>query len=320
VNELATVVTECLVSGAVLSSLCATLIVPPLAWLGVRALAPSLAAMSDDRRWQATLAASAAMLPGSLFLVLVVLGIADGASSPCLQLTAGKVLYGLLVLLIVGGIIRSLFRAYGRERQLHRLLGSSTKATGRAAKIAAAVGVPLFQVDDRETLIVAAGTPTPGVYISTGALRQFDDAELRAALYHERAHLDRGDHRIAPWLYFIIDLLPFTVDNLVDIYRCSREFCADHCALAHVERTDLASALLRVARSSSRSLATGAAFAEHDAMYGRLDALLHPKEEQQPNVRRRRLVTVALSLLLAIGLGLPTIATIFFHCHMRLIS
>jgi len=268
--------------------------------------------MSDDRHWQATLAASAAMLPGSLFLMLVVLGIADGASSPCLHLTAGKVLYGLLMLLIVGGIIRSMLRAFGRERQLHLLLGSATKATGRAAKIAAEVGVLLFQVDDREALIVAAGTPTPGVYISTSALDQFDDAELRAALYHERAHLDRGDHRIAPWLYFIIDLLPFAADNLVDIYRYSREFCADRSALAHVERADLASALLRVARSSSRTLATGAAFAEHDAMYGRLDALLHPKEEQGPNIQRRRFVAMSLAIFAAIGLGLPTIATISF--------
>lgn len=100
-------------------------------------------------------------------------------------------------------------------------------ATARAAEIAAEVGVELFEIHDDATLIVAAATPIIGVYISTGALAQFDEAELRAALFHERAHLDRGDHRIAQWLYFIIDLLPFAVADLVDIYRCSREFCAD---------------------------------------------------------------------------------------------
>ncbi len=320
-NQLLTVITECLVSGAIFSSLCAAVVVPPLAWFGVRALAPAIRAMTDDRHWQAALATCAAILPGSLFLALVVLGIVSGASSPCLQLLAGKVLYGLLALLIVGAIVRSLIRAYRRERQLYRLLGTSTRVTGRAAEIAAEVGVPLFEVDDGETLIVAAATPYPGVYISTGALSHFDDAELRAALFHERAHLDRGDHRIAPWLYFITELLPLPVDSLVDTYRCSREFCADRCAVAHVKRADLASALLLVARSSSISFVTSAAFAERDAICGRLAVLLQTEPEQQPDVRRRTFVVAALCALTAVGLGIPLIATFVLHCNvLRLVA
>jgi len=322
VNQFATVITQCLASGAIFTSLCAALIVPPLAWLGVRALTPTIAAMSDDSRWQATLAASAALLPGSLFLVLVVSGIVEGVNSQCLQLTAAKVLYGLLALLVAAAIVRALVRAHRRDRQLRRLLGNAAPATGRAGEIAREVGVLLFQVgDESEILVAAVGTPKAGVYISTGAMRQFDDAELRAALFHERAHIDRGDHRIAPLLYFITELLPLPVAGLVDVYRCSREFCADRCALAHVERTDLASALLRVARSSPTFVATGAAFAERRAMYGRLEALLRPKCEPQPNLRRRRLVAAALCSLFAVGLALPMTASFLLHCDpMRLVS
>jgi len=321
-NELVAVVAQCLASGAIFTSLCAALIVPFLAWLGVRALTPTVAAMNDDHRWQATLATSAALLPGSLFLVLVVFGIVDGANSPCLQLTAGKVLYGLLALLIAGAIVRAAIRAYLRTRELHALLGTASRPSGRAAQIAAEVGVPLFQIEDeREMLIVAAGTPQPGVYVSSSALRQFDDAELRAALFHERAHIDRADHRIAPLLYFITEMLPLPVDNLIDVYRCSREFCADRWALAHVERTDLASALLRVARGVPSSPATGAAFAEREAMYGRLDALLRPEGEPQPNLPRRRFAAVALFSLLAVGLALPAAATLLLACNpLRLVS
>jgi len=317
VNGLATVITQCLASGAIFSSLCAALVIPPLAWLGVHALAPAIREMNDDRNWQAAFAASAAAIPGTIFLALVAFGVAEGANSPCLQLTAGKALYATLAALIAGAIVRSLFRARARKAELHWLLGSATRALGTAGRIAAEVGVPLYQVhDSRDVLVIATGAPKHGVYISTGALRQFDESELRAALYHERAHLDRADHRIASWLYFLSDLLPLSTGTLIDIYRCSREFCADDAALAHVERTDLASALLRVARSSSPSLAHGAAFAEQHAMRGRLHALLRPAEDSQPNIRRRRLVAIALSATLAIALSLPAIAPFAFHCQL----
>ncbi len=316
-NGLAAAITQCLASGGVFSSLCAALVVPPLAWLGVRALRPAISAMNDDRPWQATFAAGAAALPGALFLALVTFGIASAINSACMQLAAGKAMSAALALLFAGAIVRSLLRAHVRKEELHRLLGSSTKARGRSGAIAAEVGVSLFQVhDSRAVLVVATGAPTPGVYISTGAMRQFNDSELRAALFHERAHLDRGDHHIAPWLYFLSDLLPLPAGTFIDIYRCSREYCADRSALAHVERTDLASALLRVARNSSPSLEAGAAFAERHAMYGRLSALLQPTEESQPDLRRRRLVAIALSAIFAIGLALPALSPVAFHCQL----
>lgn len=315
-NQLATVFAQCVASGAIFASLCAAVAVPPLIWLGVRALAPTIAAMNDDPRWQAALAAGAASLPGALFLVFTVFGILEGVNSPCLHLTAGKVFYGLLAGLITATIVRAVFRANLRRRQLCSMFGRIRPASGRAAEIAANVGVPLFQVDEEHgMLLVASWTPHPGVYASTRLLRALDEVELRAALFHERAHIDRADHRIAPWLYFITDLLPLSVGALIDVYRCSREFCADRCALAHVDRTDLASALLRVASGATLLSAAGAAFAERAAMYGRLDALLRPKGEAQPNLRRRRFAAVALFALCAIGVALPIIGTFLIHCH-----
>lgn len=308
---------QCLSTGAIFTSLCAALVVPPLTWLSARALSPSISAMQNDRRWQANVSAAAAALPGALFLVLVSFGIAGGANSPCLQLVAGKIVYGLLAGLFAGAIVRSLLRAHGRRAELQALLGDALPVHGHAAAIASEVGIVLYEVrDDHEIVLMVASAPRPGAYISTAALHQFDEAELRAALFHERAHLERGDHRIAPWLYFLTDLLPLPASDLINIYRCSREFCADRCALSHVPRTDLASALLRVARSSAPSpLRTVAAFAECDAMYGRLDLLLRPKADLPPELRRRVLVTVSLSLIFALGVAMPVIATSFLHCQ-----
>lgn len=323
-NQIGAVLAQCLTSGGVFTSVCAALIVPPLAWLGIRAFTPAIAGLHDDYGWQAGAAAFAASLPGALFLILTALGIADGAKSPCLQLTAGKILYGVLAALIAAAIVRSIVRAYRRQRELHTMLAYAQPAQGRAAEIAASVGIPLFEVrEEREMLIMVANVPRAGAYVSTFSLERFDDAELRAALFHERAHLERGDHRITPWLYFLSDLLPLPVERLIGVYRCSREFCADACALSHVSRTDLASALLRVAREaipSSTAVRTVAAFAERDAMYGRLDALLRPQMEVLPDARRRGAVVAGLFLIVAFGVGMPAIAIVFFHCSMRLIS
>lgn len=324
-NQIGALLAQCLTSGAVFTSLCAALIVPPLAWLGVRGLTPAIAGMRDDYRWQAGVAAFGASLPGGLFLILTGLGIAQGANSPCLQLTAGKVLYGLLAALIAAAIVRSIVRASRRQRELHTMLAYAQPAQGRAAEIAASVGIPLFELqDEREMLILVANAPHAGAYVSTFSLGQFDDAELRAALFHERAHLERGDHRLAPWLYFLSDLLPLPVERLIGVYRCSREFCADACALAHVKRTDLASALLRVARGaipSSAGVRTVAAFAERDAMHGRLDALLRPKCRTVPDLRRRVFVIAALFAIVAFGIAVPAIATVLLHCQsLRLLS
>lgn len=321
-SQVTAMILQCLSSGAILTSLCAAIVVPPLTWLGVRVLSPSISAMRDDRRWQSNAAAAAAALPGALFLVLVSVGMAEGVKSPCLQLTAGKGLYGLLAAFIVGAIARSVLRAYRRDRDVRAMLAGARAAQGKAAVIAEQVGVALFEIeDDRGMVVLVAGTPRPGVYVSRAALREFAEAELRAALFHERAHMERGDHHIAPWLYFLTDLLPLPMDDLIGVYRCSREFCADACALSHVERTDLASALLRVARGTAPSLGAAAAFAERDAIYGRLDALLRPQREVTPNLYRRAAVTATIVLIGVLGSAAPAVAAFVSHCGMvRLLS
>lgn len=322
-NQIGALLAQCLTSGAVFTSLCAALVVPPLAWLGIRMLSPAIIAMHDDRRWQSGVAAFAASLPGALFLIVVARGIAEGANSPCLQLTAGKVLYGVLATLIAAAIGRSVVRAYRRQRELHTMLADARSAQGRAAQIASEVGIMLYEVqDDSEILIVAANAPHPGAYVSTFSLAQFDDAELRAALFHERAHLERGDHRLTPWLYFLTDLLPLPVDHLIGVYRCSREFCADACALTHVKRTDLAAALLRAARgATSHGMHPIAAFAERDALFGRLDMLLRPKVQPPPNRSRRAVVLAGLLVIVAFGIAVPALTTTFLHCQsLRLFS
>jgi len=315
-SHVASVVVQCILSGAVFTSLCAAIVIPPLAWLGVRILGPAIVAMHDDRPRQAGAAAFAAAMPGALFLILVSFGLAIGPTSPCLEMPAGKVLYALLLGLLLFAFARAAMRAIARRRELATLLGGALPAHGRAAAVARAVGVTLYELpDDRRCLVFVANAPHLAVYISSFALHHFDEGELTAALHHERAHIDRNDHSIASWLSFLTDLVPFPVGDIVDIYRFSREFCADENAIAHVERTALASALLCVARGGALHAPMGAlAFAERNAIHGRLDALLRPECGISENRWRRTYVTGALALMFALGVATPMLGEFFFAC------
>ncbi len=315
-NEVASVVLQCILSGAVLSSLCAAIVIPPLAWLGVRILGPTIVAMHDDRPRQAGAAAFAAAMPGALFLILVSIGLAVGPKSPCLEMPAGKVLYALLLGLTLFTIVRALMRARMRRRELATLLEGALPAQGRAAAIARAVGVTLYELpENRRCSVFVAKAPHLAVYISSFALRHFSEAELTAALHHERAHIARNDHSIALWLSFLTDLVPFHVGDIVDVYRLSREFCADENAIVHVDRTTLASALLCVARGGALHAPIGTlAFAEREAILGRLDVLLRPGCDPSENRWRRTYVTAALALMFALGVAAPILSEFFFAC------
>lgn len=321
-NELTRFAWECLASGAVLTSLCAAMMIPPLAWLVIRALTPFITHMKQDYRWQAGLAVAGAVMPGSLFLGLATVGLSQGLHSPCLQLTAGRILYAGLLALIAATITRSVVLASRRHRHLSSVLADAKPVDGAAAAIAAEVGIPLFEIPDhRQIVIMVAATPRLGAYVSSAALQRLDDAALRASLFHERAHLERGDHRIAPWLYFLTDLLPLPVEKLIETYRCSREFCADSCALAHVPHTDLAAALLAVARWNAAAPVAAAAFAEDDAFCARLERLLRPQPSQPINAALRWFVAGALSLTLVTGVAAPAIASAAnVHCQSARMS
>ncbi len=318
ISQVLLVIVQCVLSGAIFTSLCAAIVIPSLAWLGVRSLGPTIVAMHDDRRRQAADAATAAAIPGTLFLVLASFGLAVGSKSPCLGMPAGRALYGLLIVLVIFAFVRAAIRALVRKRQLAALVRGALPARGAAETFARAIGVTLYELPDHSSCsIFAAKTSHVAVYISTLALQRFNEDELRAALYHERAHIERRDHVTASWLYFLTDLVPYPVGDLVDLYRFSREFCADENAVFHVERTALASALLCVARGQAPHATTGAmAFAERNAIHGRLDALLRSEQPVSRNGLRHSYVRATLVLLFALGVAAPTLGEFFFACTM----
>lgn len=305
---------SCIATGAVFTSLCAALIVPFLSWIAIRSLSPVIQRMHGDWHAQAALAAWAACTPGALFLFLVAYGLATGASSPCLQTVAGRMLFGALAALMLAAIARATVLALQRRGAARRLCATAIAPSPRLARIAAFAGVSAHELsDDRHPIVMLYGQSNPAVYVSAKALCDLGDAELLAALHHERAHQKRGDHRIAPAVYFLADLLPFSVARFVATYRRAREFCADQCALEHVCAPDLAAALLQVVSPQKAAVAHAAAFAETAALRERLQALL-AADTPRPNAFRRVAATASLSAITAAGLFTPAIASLIVHC------
>lgn len=308
-NDVVAFLAACFSTPALLTSACALAIVPPLAWLVVRALAPTLRAMDGDPGWQAPLAAAAAALPAFLFIVIGVVTLRDTWGSVCLQFVTGRVLYTAIAVVTVFGFVRAVTLLRRRTAEIDRLIASSTPASPALAAATAAQGLDAREVPSNEAFILLAGIARPVVLVSTEALRRLDPSQLDAAIRHEAAHSDRGDQVISAVVTFVSDIIPLPVGDLVALYRQAREFAADAHAASRIDPCDLAGALLALARGGSVP-AGAAALAEAGTVRARLAVLL--TDTPPPPSRVRRLL-VASSLVTTFALGAsPAIAALVY--------
>lgn len=108
-------------------------------------------------------------------------------------------------------------------------------------------GTPVRVVDDPAPLAFCAGLARPSVYISTGALRQLGDDELRAVLAHEAHHAARRD----PLRLLVARALDEGLFFLPALRRIGKrcataaELAADEAAVRAGGPRPLASAMLR---------------------------------------------------------------------------
>ena len=195
------------VEPALLTSACALVVVPTLAWLVVRALAPYLGRMVDDPGWQAPRALAAAALPGMLFLIVGAATLRGGWDSACLQFVTGKVLYGAIAALTTFRI-RPRYRACcaaraRRDAAPAALVGSIRPRTSAGE----ALGIQIREVVADGPVMLLAGFFRPCVVKLSlpDAVRRVNDAELLAAIRHETAHSQRGDLICAAVVTFIAE-------------------------------------------------------------------------------------------------------------------
>jgi Zn-dependent protease with chaperone function len=302
-------------SPALLTSACALIVIPTLAWLLVRALAPALSRMVDDPGWQAPLAATAAAMPGLLFLIVGAATLRGGWDSACLQFVTGKVLYGAIAALTTFGFARAIMLAARRAREVVHLLRQSSAPSARVRVAGEAVGVRIREIAADGPVILLAGIFAPTVLVSADAVNRINDAELLAAIRHEAAHSQRGDLLCAAFVTFVADLVPLPVANFITLYWRAREFAADAHAARSTDPCDLASALLALARPATVGVSV-AAFADAGTVRERLGVLL-AQNSPQPSRMPRALLTAALAGTFLLGAA-PVLAavTLGFTCTM----
>jgi len=292
----------CWTSGTLLRSVCALVVVPILAWGAIRALAPVIARSGSDPGWQAPLAAAATAIPGALLLTLAVIALIGGLHAACLETVVGRVLFGIIISVTMLSLARALALAGRRSGEATTLVRWSSPSKERLTTIAGRWGVETRVIADARPFCALAGMWRPIVIVSEGALARLTDAELEAALLHERGHARRGDQLIAAALSFLVDLLPLPAMGLVAIYRHAREVAADRHALATAKPNDLAGALLSFVKAGG--VASGsAALVGTTGMRGRLELLLTDTPQPAASIRRRVGLTVALAVILGAGLA-----------------
>lgn len=316
-SDLAAFLSACVSSPALLTSACALIVVPTLAWLAVRALTAPLARMADDPAWQAPLAAGAAALPGTLFLVVGIATVRGGWDSTCLQFASGRVLYGIVAAATFFGFARAVVLAVRRADDVAQLVRRSSAPSERIRAAGRAAGVRIREITAAGPIVLLAGLFRPVVIVSADALHRVNDAELLAAIRHEAAHARRGDLLCAAALSFIADLVPLPVGSLIALHRRAREFAADAHAARISDPCDLASALLALARPS-RVAASLAAFADVGTVRDRLGALLASSPPRPSRVRRSLLTAALASTFLAGAAPVVVAATLGFTCSMAM--
>jgi len=292
----------CARSGTLLTSMCAIVLLPIGAWLGCRFVAPIIAGMKDDAAWQAPLAATAAALPGALFVALWIGAMFSGLGSACLSLPAGRLVFGVIIATMIAALVRATVLAFARSLGIRRLIRSSSDPSPRLRAHAQASDVRARELHDSAPICALAGTLSPVVLVSTGALAAISDEELGAALQHERAHARRGDQLLAAALSFLVDLLPLPAADLVQTYKTARELAADQDAVRATNAESLAGALIEFAKGG-RAIAGAACLIDDRAstMTQRLRALLAPSAHAPHQNRLRRFALAMTLAAIAVG-------------------
>lgn len=245
-RTLQTVIAACIESGTLPIAFLALVIVPFVIWTLSRLSLPFLREIGNDRS-RAVFSGLLAIAPGASFTVASVVVIARAIRAGCLEMPGGRVVIGVIGLLLALAFVRAIVRAWKRLVEVDVLATASLPAAPRLAALArVGFSLPVREFVADEPLIFVAGSLRPSIYVSSGALARLNDAEVRAALAHERAHARYGDQMMMSALLFCTDLVPLSVDPLTELYRDAREFAADRAAIETTDPLDLASAILNV--------------------------------------------------------------------------
>lgn len=265
--------------------------------------APAMAALFSDRAarllpqqgaaWPAAAALAAA--PGLL-----------GAAVICQAMNLDHVItWRGVFYLRIAPFVAALLAAYAigralrRQAEINRLFAAAAPAGPRLAEAARRLGLRVRELPTREKDCFVAGLVRPTVFVSRGALDRLGDAELEAALCHERAHVEGGDTLFLMALSLLRDLAPWGRGAALEAFVAAREARADRLASAAAGPLNLAGALVALARPGPASAVAALPMARRDTLRWRMQALLQT-EVDAPAGARGLVVAAAVAANLAL--------------------
>jgi len=243
-------------------------------------LMPWLAALAGERAARLLPRTSGAWMPAALLAALpglIALGELWLVMTSTILGTVDDWRAWLIVWIVpmlgLGLAARVLWRALQRGLEMRRLRAASSRPGPRLRRAAAELGIRARELNTAERECFVSDVLRPTVYISRGALARLGEAELLAALHHERAHVRGRDTLVLFLLSLLADLAPFAPRGGIEAYQAAREAVADAAAVAGAGKLDLASALLALARSN-QAPAGALPMAKPETLRWRLQAIL----------------------------------------------
>jgi Zn-dependent protease with chaperone function len=226
------------------------------------------------------LAAALAALPGLVGLVVI----CQAIDIDQVVTWRGVVLHWLTPFAAAGLVTYAIVRAVRRRALVARLFAVARPARGRLAATAVRLGLRALEIPSEDRDCFVAGVLRPTVFVSSGALAHLGDAELCAALHHERVHVRSRDTLLLVPLAFLHDLAPWGRGAALDAFRTAREAAADRAAARAAGALNLAAALLALARRRREADdATMLSMASGDGLRWRMRALLHGDATVSPS-------------------------------------
>lgn len=258
-------------------------------------------------------AAALAAFPGLVMMVLIAMILGRAVTHFHYDGLFHLVKYHLPFVIAVVLLGRALWRLRCRHLETRALVERAREPSPRLRDAAVAASIRVMEIPNQRCECFVAGVFHPIAFVSRGVVERMCDAELRAALHHEKAHAASHDPAMLALLSFLHDLAPGT-NRALTAYRQARERRADLEAARREGPCALASALIAVARPASLPL-PALGMAGPDAGTWRLQAILgiEPDSISTPMFPRAVWPSFALNLGL-VSWPLPHIYMIYQLC------
>ncbi len=289
-------------------------ILPPFSWWIVSRLIRRVEQVPFDPAWRVVLGGVGACIPGLVTLSLLSFSIYYMPRIAPGDFGCYVKIYGplcIVSILVARALIISLIRSY----RVWSLLAVTTKPSERLLRISREFGIVTSELPVSVPACMAVGFTVPRIIVSRGALAQFSDDDLRAALLHEGSHLRRGDTRWSTVISFLSECGLWRVTNALSVHKQASEELADEYAAKSVGSVALASLLVRFAQKSW-NLPFAEAFAQKKGLDQRVRRLLEPPACARPGLGRLALPFALLltTSLVAYSEIVRALARSLFNC------